>query len=109
MYLCGTSSYEQNKAHGTVGSLSFRGRFEQTHEIHIVPYLIDGHNCLTDGPQSVDALSQACATVETVYVDAAAHDNIGELCQICNGGQFLIFNITNLTFKDKFALICRRD
>lgn len=87
IYLCGPTSYEQNRSTGTIGPLQFKGRPRS----RLLPVLFSLQNgswqaralqtsawVHADGAQSGDALALACAGVETVYLDAATHENIGE-------------------------------
>lgn len=81
VYLAGPSSYEQNKNTGTIGPLQFRGKDGCVERWF--NFALNSPSTLrcvlpTDGYQATEALASACKEVETVYVDAAAQDSIGE-------------------------------
>ncbi|KAJ9510596.1 hypothetical protein QJQ45_027480 [Haematococcus lacustris] len=82
VYLCGSTSYDTNRAQGNLSPIVFRGLCPAPcHEDPSLSVATTVGDCIADGQQPADVLANAVAGVETVYLDALSHDQLSARLQ----------------------------
>ncbi|KAJ9508288.1 hypothetical protein QJQ45_011794 [Haematococcus lacustris] len=80
VYLCGSTSYDTNRAQGNLSPIVFRGLCPAPcHWDPVSGVATTVGDCIADGQQPADVLANAVAGVETVYLDALSHDQLTQL------------------------------
>ncbi|GFH16869.1 uncharacterized protein HaLaN_13381 [Haematococcus lacustris] len=82
VYLCGSTSYDTNRAQGNLSPIVFRGLCPAPcHEDPFLSVATTVGDCIADGQQPADVLANSVAGVETVYLDALSHDQLSARLQ----------------------------